>query len=73
MISLDFSLALSLFFLAFLITVLGIWAITKRQKDRELILEERFIWHCAVCTYTYVNTRQEVISSCPRCASLNKK
>ena len=73
MISLDFYLAVSGFLLLVLIIILFIWVFTKREKDKHLSLDPRFIWHCSVCTYTYVNTKEEVISACPRCGSYNKK
>ena len=42
-------------------------------KDKELLLDDKFIWFCSVCTYTYISTKEEVITTCPRCASYNKK
>lgn len=73
MISLDFSLALAIYLSAFAGVFFFVWFFGKKDKDKELSLDERFIWFCSVCTYTYIDTKQEVISSCPRCGSFNKK
>ena len=73
MISIDFSLAVSLYILIFLNAILIIWLVNKKQKDKDLTLEDKFIWFCSVCTYTYINTKEDMISVCPRCGSYNKK
>lgn len=73
MISLDFSVAIALYVFLFTAPVLFFWAFCRRQKDKEAHLEARFIWFCSVCTYNYVDTKEEVISVCPRCGSYNKK
>ncbi|MDD2751865.1 MAG: hypothetical protein PHN59_01880 [Candidatus Omnitrophica bacterium] len=73
MINLDFSLAVALYSLLVLGGVLVLWICAKKQKDKELSLDDRFIWFCGVCTYTYINTRDESFSTCPRCGSYNKK
>lgn len=73
MISIDFSLAVALYFALFISFVLASWFSSRKEKDRDLSLDPKFIWHCCVCTYTYVNTREEKISTCPRCGSYNKK
>jgi len=73
MISIDFSLAVSLYIFLVLNIILIIWLFSKRQKDKDLSLDKRFIWFCAVCTYTYISTKEDLISVCPRCGSYNKK
>jgi len=73
MINIDFSLAISLYILIFLNVTLVIWLVNKKQKDKDLTLDDRFIWFCSVCTYTYINTKEDVISVCPRCSSYNKR
>jgi len=73
MINIDFSLAISLFFIFFISLILVIWLLSKKQKGKDLSLEDRFIWFCSVCTYTYINTKEDTISVCPRCGSYNKK
>jgi len=73
MINLDFSFAVALYILLFLNIILIIWVFSRRQKDKDLTIDPKFIWHCCVCTYTYINTKEEAISMCPRCSSYNKK
>ena len=73
MISIDFSLAIALYAIVFLNLILIIWIFSKKHKDKDLTLDPKFIWFCSVCTYTYINTRQDLISVCPRCGSYNKK
>ncbi|MDD4940016.1 MAG: hypothetical protein PHE18_03905 [Candidatus Omnitrophica bacterium] len=73
MINIDFSLAVALYVIIFLGAVLAVWLSNKKQKDRDLNLDDKFIWFCSVCAYTYVNTKQDLISVCPRCGSYNKK
>ncbi|MCM8789766.1 MAG: hypothetical protein NC916_01915 [Candidatus Omnitrophica bacterium] len=73
MINIDFSLAIGLYTLFFLAILLTPWVFSKKEKGRNLTLDPKFIWFCSVCTYTYINTREENISVCPRCASYNKR
>ncbi len=73
MINLDFYSSLALFIIIFLALILGLWIFAAKARDKKTSLDERFIWHCAVCTYAYVNTKEPTISVCPRCGSYNKK
>ena len=73
MITINFYTAVAVYLLLCVMLVFGIWLFTKRQKDKKLSLDPRFIWFCSVCTYTYVNTREDVLSVCPRCGSYNRK
>jgi rubrerythrin len=73
MISIDFSIAISLYLFVLISSVLLVWLLTKMQKDKNLSLDPKFIWFCSICTYTYINTKEETISTCPRCGSYNKK
>jgi len=73
MISVDFSLAIALYIFIFLNAVLIIWLSSKKQKDKDLTLDPKFIWFCSICSYTYINTKEEAISVCPRCGNYNKK
>jgi len=73
MINIDFSLAITLYVFFFVDIILIVWLFSKQKKDKDLFLDPRFIWHCFVCTYTYVDTKEEAISVCPRCGSYNKK
>lgn len=73
MISLDFSLGISLYLVILVGSVLMVCLFSRREKDRDLSLDPKFIWHCLVCAYAYINTKDEAISLCPRCGSYNKK
>lgn len=73
MINIDFSSAISLYIFIFVIVILAMWLWERKQKDKDLSLDPHFIWYCSVCTYTYVNTKEDIISTCPRCGSYNKK
>ena len=73
MVSIDFSLAIALYILFFLTVILLVWFLDRKQEDKDLSLDPKFIWFCSVCTYTYINTKEENFSTCPRCGSYNKK
>ncbi|MBL7151152.1 MAG: hypothetical protein ISS32_01740 [Candidatus Omnitrophica bacterium] len=73
MISIDFSQAIALYIFIFIDAILIFWIFSRKQKDKDLTLDAKFIWFCSVCTYTYINTREEAISTCPRCGNYNKK
>ena len=73
MINLDFYLAVSLYIIVLLTSVLLYWLFSRSQKYKELSLDPQFIWYCSVCTYTYINTKEDRLSTCPRCGSYNKK
>jgi len=73
MIKIDFTLAIAAYLISFMAVVFFLWFSGNRQKGKELFLDQKFIWFCSVCTYTYINTKEDKISVCPRCASFNKK
>ena len=73
MIRIDFTLAIAAYLIIAMGAVFFLWLAGSRQKEKELFLDQRFIWFCSVCTYTYINTKDDVISNCPRCGGYNKK
>lgn len=73
MISVDFSLGIALYFIIFIGLVLIIWFLSRKEKGKDLSLDPKFIWYCSVCTYNYINTKEEAISICPRCGSYNSR
>jgi uncharacterized paraquat-inducible protein A len=73
MINLDFSLAIAGYLTVFLVIILFLWLWAKKQRNKEQFLDPKFIWFCSICTYTYINTKQDSLSVCPRCGSYNKK
>ncbi len=73
MINLDFRVAVAGYILIYLAVFFILWLSFRKQKDKELLLDDKFLWFCSVCTYTFINTKEENISTCPRCGSYNKK
>lgn len=73
MISIDFSLAVAIYILITLIGLLLVWVFTRNEGEKELSLDPKYIWFCSICSYTYVNTKEDVISTCPRCLSYNTR
>ncbi len=73
MINLDFRTAVAGYATISLGVFFILWFIGKKQKNKELLLDDKFLWFCSVCTYTYISTKEETISNCPRCGSYNKK
>jgi len=73
MINLDFSSAIAGYAMLFLAIIFFFWFTGQKLKDKELLLDDKFLWFCSVCTYTYIRTKEEAISTCPRCSSYNKK
>jgi len=73
MISIDFSIGIALYILSILIVVFLLWFFSRKEKDKDLSLDPKYIWFCSVCTYTYINTKEDFISNCPRCGSYNKR
>jgi Zn finger protein HypA/HybF involved in hydrogenase expression len=73
MITLDFALAVGLFSALALNAVLLAWVFVKKGRAKELALDPKYTWFCSVCTHTYINTKEEAITVCPRCQSYNKK
>ncbi|HNX80674.1 MAG TPA: hypothetical protein PKL77_00810 [Candidatus Omnitrophota bacterium] len=73
MIPIDFSVAITGCMLLLIGYFIIAWFFVSRRKDREISLDPRYIWFCSVCTYTYINTKEDTITTCPRCGSYNKK
>ena len=73
MINIDFSWAVALYLIFLVSLMLLVWLGKNKEKDKDLSLSPECIWFCSICTYTYVNTKEESISVCPRCGSYNKK
>ena len=74
MIKLDFSIGISLYLFIFVAGLLILWIISEdKVRKRKFYSEEGFIWHCSICTYTYVDSMHETLSKCPRCGSYNER
>jgi hypothetical protein len=71
---LDFSWALSFLTASGLLVTVAVWLRQSASgSEKSRILDPKYVWVCSVCTYNYVNTKEESISSCPRCGSYNKR
>jgi len=74
MIKVDISTALFVYLFFSVIVVLILWAfIDFGTKLRAYGPDEKFIWHCPICTYTYIDSKNQDISVCPRCKSYNQR
>lgn len=73
MIRIDFGIGISIYIIIILGGVFSFWLFSRRQKDKDLSLDPKLIWFCSICAYTYVNTKEDFISTCPRCGSYNKR
>ncbi|MFA6349598.1 MAG: hypothetical protein WCY12_01555 [Candidatus Omnitrophota bacterium] len=73
MIDVNFSFAIAIYLTLLLAAGFSLWSFGRKQKGRDLALDPAHIWFCSICTYTYINTKQDSISTCPRCGSYNKK
>lgn len=73
MLNLDFYSAVAIYLCLGLALAMYTWIFNKKQKDKDLTLDPKFIWFCSICTYTYINTKEDAISICPRCGNYNKK
>ena len=74
MISVNVDTAIFLYLMFSLCSIFALWVFFERSKsfDRYSI-EDKVIWSCEICTYTYVDPTHDTISRCPRCQSLNEK
>jgi len=73
MITINFYLAISLYLIFLVGAILLVWLLGIKEKDKDFSVDARFIWFCAICSYTYIDTKENLLSVCPRCGSYNKK
>jgi len=73
MINLDFRAAAAGYMLISLTVIFIFWFAENKQQDKELLLDDKFLWFCSVCSHTYISIKAEAISICPCCGSYNKK
>lgn len=70
MIKLDISMAIFLYLLFSAVFLLIVWSFFDfGTKLKTFSSDEKYIWHCSICTLTYIDSRHEEISKCPRCGS----
>jgi len=74
MIKVDISMALFLYLFFSVFIVLLAWIfISFGTKLKTFSSEEKYIWHCSICGHTYIDSRHDEISKCPRCGSYIEK
>ncbi len=74
MIKLDISMALFIYLLVTVVGILIIWCFFNfGTKLKVFSSDEKDIWHCSICSFTYVDSKNSEISKCPRCSSYNQR
>ena len=74
MIEVDISTAIFMHLLLSVVVVLIAWSFFSfGTKMKKFNMEEKYIWHCNICDNTYIDSRNEVMSKCPRCKSFLEK
>lgn len=74
MIRMEISTALFFYLLGTAVLMLLAWSFFDfGTKLKTYSSDEKFIWHCSICTFTYIDSRHDNISKCPRCGSYNEK
>ncbi|MBI4335804.1 MAG: hypothetical protein HY589_04030 [Candidatus Omnitrophica bacterium] len=74
MIKVELSLAVSLYLFFSVIGLLIVWYSLGRKRGlKRTNPEERFVWQCSICTFFYVDSRNDDYSVCPRCGSYNTR
>lgn len=72
MINIDFFWGLVIFMSSALAIVMFFW-ISQPLNTHKINRQSQFVWLCSICAYTYITTKEEKISKCPRCANFNKR
>ncbi|MFH1552185.1 MAG: hypothetical protein ABID83_00895 [Candidatus Omnitrophota bacterium] len=74
MIKVDISMALFLYLFFAAVGILIMWSFFDfGTKLKTFSSDEKYIWHCSICSFTYIDSRHEEISKCPRCGSYNQR
>lgn len=74
MIRLDISTALFLYLFFTVIVILAVWFFFDFGTQLKMFFsDEKFIWHCSICSNNYVDSRNDEFSRCPRCGSYNQR
>ncbi|MCM8791622.1 MAG: hypothetical protein NC826_00480 [Candidatus Omnitrophica bacterium] len=72
MIRIDFYCLIA-FYLSIFIIFFFLFELGRKIPRRDLNINPHFIWYCSVCTYTYIDTRSDFYSICPRCGFITQK
>ena len=74
MIKLDISVALFLYLFSTVIVTFFLWIWLERKSNLSFFrLRQEHAWQCSVCSYVYMDPKDEDFSRCPRCNSINQK
>lgn len=74
MIELNISTALFLYLFFSVGVLLIAWIFFDMGTHlRTFASEEGNVWHCDICTNTYVNSKDKNYSKCPVCGSISEK
>jgi len=74
MIKLDISVALFIYLFCTVICVLILWIWLERDSGFTAFkVKRRNICQCSICSYVYIDAKNEDFSRCPRCKSINEK
>lgn len=74
MIKIDISMLIFIYIFFTAILLLLVWSFFDfGTKLKTFGSDEKFIWHCTICANTYIDSRNDEISMCPRCKSYNEK
>ncbi|MCD6408300.1 hypothetical protein J7L87_04535 [bacterium] len=73
MIKIEIDVAVSIY-LSLSIIILLFWIVFERKsRARIKRKKEDFLWTCPICFYTYIDSKSESISRCPRCKTLHRR
>jgi len=74
MIKLDISMALFLYLFFTVIGTFALWIwLGRGSKFNAFKVGRESVYQCSVCSYVYVDRKNEDFSRCPRCNSINTK
>lgn len=74
MINLDISVALSIYLLFSAVMLLLMWFFLDFGTGlKTFSSDEKYIWHCHICSFNYIDSRHDEFSVCPRCSSCNQR
>ncbi|HPN72554.1 MAG TPA: hypothetical protein PKZ41_00995 [Candidatus Omnitrophota bacterium] len=74
MIKLDISMILFVYLFFSVILMLAGWFFFNfGTRTKMFVPDERYIWHCPICSNNYIDSRNDEFSECPRCGSCNQK
>jgi rubrerythrin len=74
MIPLDIGSAVLLYLMFALAAIFVLWmSYEKSEAFEKYTLDQKEVWECTICAYTYVDSTHDTISRCPQCKSLNKR